>query len=365
MSRILRIAAVAGVLASLSIATGARAQQSPNTSVGDFYKGKNIDLYIGLSAGGGYDLYARITAKHMEKHIPGNPSIVPKQMVGAGGQKAAAYVYEVAPQDGTALVAAPQEIALDQTLGTLAVNFDATKANWIGNPSVDNNVIVLWHTSGVKTVEDAKKKEYVIAATAANGASAQYPQVLNSLVGTKFKIIAGYPGGRDMDLAMERGEVHGRGSNAWASYKATQPDWLRDGKINLLAQIGLAKDPDIPADVPLLMDLGTNAEDRAALKLLSGVAAVGRPLVAGPGVPPERVAALRRAFDLTVKDPAYIAELQKINLPLNAMGGEELQKVVTDMVNTPRPIVERLIKAIEGRDVKELPKDDATKGGAK
>ncbi len=360
MSRILRNAAVAGLLASVLIATGASAQQS----VADFYKGKNIDLYIGLSAGGGYDLYARITAKHMEKHIPGNPSIVPKQMVGAGGQKAAAFVYEVAPQDGTALVAAPQEIALDQALGTLAINFDATKANWIGNPSVDNNVIVLWHTSGVKTIEDAKKKEYVIAATAANGASAQYPQVLNSLVGTKFKIIAGYPGGRDMDLAMERGEVHGRGSNAWASYKATQPDWLKDGKINLLAQIGLAKDPELP-NVPLLMDLGTTPEDRAALKLLSGVAAVGRPLVMGPAVPPERVAALRRAFDLTVKDPAYIAELQKINLPLNAMGGEELQKIVTDMVNTPKPIVERLIKAIEGRDVKELAKDDATKGGAK
>lgn len=359
MSRILRNAAVAGLLASVLTATGAAAQQS----VADFYKGKNIDLYIGLSAGGGYDLYARITAKHMEKHIPGNPSIVPKQMVGAGGQKAAAFVYEVAPKDGTAMVAAPQEIALDQALGTLTINFDATKANWIGNPSVDNNVIVLWHTSGVKTIEDAKKKEYVIAATAANGASAQYPQVLNSLVGTKFKIIAGYPGGRDMDLAMERGEVHGRGSNAWASYKATQPDWLKDGKINLLAQIGLAKDKEMP-NVPLLMDLGTNAEDRAALKLLSGVAAVGRPLVMGPGVPPERVAALRRAFDLTVKDPAYIAELQKINLPLNAMGGEELQKVVTDMVNTPKPIVERLKKAIEGRDVKELAKD-AAKGGAK
>lgn len=357
MSKILRSAA-AGVLASVLIATGASAQQS----VADFYKGKTIDLYIGLSAGGGYDLYARITAKHMEKHIPGNPTIVPKQMTGAGGQKAAAYVYEVAPKDGTALGAAPQEIALDQALGTLGIKFDATKANWIGNPSIDNNVVVMWHTSGVKTIEDAKKKEYVIAATAANGASAQYPQVLNTLLGTKFKIIAGYPGGRDMDLAMERGEVHGRGSNAWASYKATQPDWLREGKINLIAQIGLAKDPEIP-NVPLLMDLGTNAEDRAALKLLSGVAAVGRPLFTSPGVPPERVAALRRAFDLTVKDPAYIAELQKINLSLNPMGGEDLQKVVTDMVNTPKPIVDRLIKAIEGRDVSTLAKEGNAKKG--
>ena len=333
-------------------------------SVADFYKGKSIDLYIGLSAGGGYDLYARITAKHMEKHIPGNPNIVPKQMLGAGGQKAAAYVYEVAPKDGTAIAAGPQEIALEQTLGTLPIKFDAAKVQWIGNPSIDNNVLVTWHTSGIKTIADAKTKEFVIAATAATGASAQYPQVLNTLLGTKFKIIAGYPGGRDMDLAMERGEVHGRGSNAYASYKATAPEWLKDGKINMIVQVGLAKEAELPS-VPLLMDLGPTPEDRAALKLLSSVTAVGRPLFTSPGTPPERVAALRRAFDLTVKDPAYLAELQKINLTLNPMGGEELQKLIEDTVNTPKPIVERLLKAIEGRDVKELPAADATKGGAK
>ena len=363
MIRMMRATAIACALALSAAGGPALAQQSPSTSVGDFYKGKTIDLYIGLSAGGGYDLYARTTAKHMEKHIPGNPSIVPKQMLGAGGQKAAAFVYEVAPKDGTAIAAGPQEIALDQALGTLPIKFDATKVHWIGNPSIDNNVVVLWHTSGVKTIEDAKKKEFVIAATAPNGASAQYPQVLNTLVGTKFKIIAGYPGGRDMDLAMERGEVHGRGSNAWASYKATQPDWLKDGKINLIAQIGLTKEAELP-NVPLLMDLGATAEDRAALKLLSTVTAVGRPLFTSPGTPPDRVAALRRAFDLTVKDPAYIADLQKINLALNPMSGAELQKVVEDTVNTPKPIVERLIKAIEGRDVKELPKD-ADKGAQK
>jgi len=348
----------------LTAAAPAVAQQSSDASVADFYKGKSIDLYIGLTQGGGYDLYARTTAKHMEKHIPGHPNIIPKQMLGAGGQKAAAYVYEVAPKDGTAIAAGPQEIALDQALGTLPIKFDATKVFWIGNPSIDNNVVVMWHTSGVKTIEDAKKKEYVIAATAPNGASAQYPQVLNTLLGTKFKIIAGYPGGRDMDLAMERGEVQGRGSNAYASYKATAPDWIRDGKIHMIVQIGLAKEKELP-NVPLLMDLGPTPEDRAALKLLSSVTAVGRPLFTSPGTPPERVAALRRAFDLTMKDPAYIADLQKINLSLNPMSGEELQKVVEDTVNTPKPVVERLIKAIEGRDVSKLKKDDTAKGGKK
>ena len=356
------VRAAALAVAALVLGTqGAAAQQS----VADFYKGKNIDLYIGFTQGGGYDLYARLTAKHMEKHIPGNPNIVPRQMTGAGGQKAAAYAYEVAPKDGTVLAATAQEIALEQALGTLAIKFDATKVHWIGNPSVDNNVVTMWHTSGVKSVEDAKKKQYVMAATAPNGGSAQYPQVLNTLIGTKFKIISGYPGGRDMDLAMERGEVHGRGSQAYASYKSTQPDWLRDGKVIFIAQVGLTKERELP-NVPLLMDLASNPDDRAALKLLSGPSTVGRPLYTTPGVPAERVAALRRAFDATVKDPAYLADLKKARLTLNPMGGEALQKVVEEMVNTPKPIVERLLKAIEGRDVQQLAKDGgAQKGGAK
>lgn len=333
-------------------------------SVADFYKGKTIDLYIGYTAGGGYDLYARFTAKHMEKHIPGNPTIVPRTMTGAGSLKAAGYVFEVAPKDGTAIAATAQEIPLEQALGTLAIKFDATKVNWIGNPSVDNNVVTMWHTSGIKSVEDAKKREVVMAATGASSSSAQYPQVLNTLIGTRFKIIAGYPGGRDMDLAMERGEVHGRGSQAYASYKSTQPEWLRDKKVIFIAQAGLTKEKELP-DVPLLMDLAPNAEDRAALRLLSAPSAVGRPLYTTPGVPAERVAALRRAFDLTIKDPAYLADLEKAGLPLNPIGGEELQKIVEDMVNTPKPVVARLLKAIEARDVKELPKAEGAKGGAK
>jgi tripartite-type tricarboxylate transporter receptor subunit TctC len=352
----------------VALLTGPAASQA-QPSVADFYKGKTIDLYIGYTQGGGYDLYARITAQHMQNHIPGNPTIVPRQMVGAGSLKAAAYVYEVAPKDGTAMAATAQELPLMQALGTLNIKFDATKVNWIGNPSVDNNVFVMWHTTGVKTVEDARKKEYVIAATGTDSTAAQYPQIMNTLFGTKFKIIAGYPGGRDMDLAMERGEVHGRGSNAWASYKSTQPDWLRDHKIDFLVQVGLTRDKDLP-DVPLLMELATNDQDRAALKLLSAPTAVGRPLYTSPGVPADRVAALRKAFDDTVKDPAYLADLAKAGLALNPLSGEEIQKIAAEMVATPKPVVERLLYAIEGRDVVEKAAEKGSekggdKGGAK
>lgn len=360
MRSIIAAAAVAALSLIAAPHTGS-AQQS----VADFYKGKSIDLYIGYTQGGGYDLYARFTAKHMQKHIPGNPNIIPRQMTGAGSQKAAAYVYEVAPKDGTVLAATAQELPLQQALGELTIKFDATKVNWIGNPSVDNNVLTMWHTSGAKTIADAKAKQFVLAATAANSGSAQYPQVLNTLIGTKFKIISGYPGGRDMDLAMERGEVHGRGSQAYASYKSTQPDWLRDKKVIFLAQIGLTKEPELP-DVPLLMDLATNPDDRAALRLLSSPSAMGRPLYTTPGVPADRVAALRRAYDLTVKDPEYLADMKKAGLEVNSMSGVELQKLAEETVNTPKPIVKRLLNAIEGRDIvaREQPKGES-KAGAK
>jgi tripartite-type tricarboxylate transporter receptor subunit TctC len=316
--------------------------------VEDFYKGKAIDLYIGFTEGGGYDLYARLVGRHMAKHIPGQPRVVPKQMVGAGSRTAAAYVYNVAPRDGTVLATADQSLPIQQALGE-DIKLDSNKFNWIGNPNADINTLAVWHTAGIKTIDDAKKKEVVVGATGPN-TSAQYPQVLNSLIGTRFKIITGYPGGTDVNLAMERGEVMGRGSNAWASWKSTQADWLRDKKIIILVQIGLKKADDLQ-DVPLLMDLAANPDDRAALMLLSAGTAIGRPLFSTPGVPKERVDALRRAFDATMTDPAFLADAKAADLDLNPVGGEELQKVVADVVATPAPVAKRLLDAIEGRDV--------------
>ena len=257
-------------------------------SVEDFYRGKKIDLVIGYSPGGTYDLYARLVARHLGQHIPGKPLIVPRNMPGAGSRTAATFVASIAPRDGTVLATADQSLALQQAAGDKRIKFDTTKFIYIGNPNVENNTTVTWHASGIKTIEDAKRREVTMGATGGS-TSSQYPKAMNALLGTKFKIILGYPGGNDINLAMERGEVDGRGSNTWASWKATRPHWLAEKKINILVQIGLKKAPDLP-DVPLLMDLGANAEDRALLRLLSASTQIGRPIFTTP----ERAGRARR-----------------------------------------------------------------------
>jgi len=318
-------------------------------SPAQFYKGKNIDLIIGFTQGGGYDVYARVVGRHMEKHIPGQPKIIPKQMTGAGSRKAAGYVYNVAAQDGTTLATADQSLPLQQALEEPGLQFDATKLMWIGNVNADINTLAVWHTHGITSIEQCKTREVVLGATGPN-TSAQYPQVMNNLLGTKFKIISGYPGGADINLAMERGEVVGRGSNAWASWKSTKADWLRDKKVNILVQIGLEKAPDLP-EVPLLMDLASNDEDRAVLRLLSAPTAVGRPIFSTPNVPMDRITALRRAFDATMTDAGFLAEAEKAQLDLNPVAGEKLQQIVEDIVAAPKPVARKLAQALVIRDV--------------
>ncbi|MFN4282988.1 MAG: Bug family tripartite tricarboxylate transporter substrate binding protein [Alphaproteobacteria bacterium] len=340
-------------LRALAIGFAAAAIAGPAVAdpVADFYKGKNIELIIGFTQGGGYDVYARTVMRHMTSHIPGQPAVVPKQMTGAGSRKAAAYVYNVAPKDGTVIGATDQSMPVQQALGE-SLQFDSTKFNWIGNPNADINTLAFWHTANVKSVDDLKKKETVVGATGPN-TSAQYPQVMNNLLGTKMKIITGYPGGADINLAMERGEVQGRGSNAWASWKSTKADWLKDGKVDIIVQIGLKKADDLP-NVPLLMDLATNDKDRAALKLLSSGTAIGRPLYTTPDTPKDRVAALRKAFNATMKDKAFLAEAEKMNLDLNPVGGAELQDIVADVVATPPAVAKHLVAALDGHIMRDL-----------
>lgn len=314
-------------------------------SVEEFYKGKTISFVIGYSPGGGYDVYARLVARHLGNHIPGKPQIVPRNMPGASSRAAAAYVFNVAPKDGTVLATGDQSLALAQAMGDPAIQFDTIRFSWIGNPSVENNTTAAWHTSGIRTIEDAKRTEVPVGATGGS-TSSQYPKAMNALLGTRFKIIVGYPGGNDINLAMERGEVAGRGSNSWASWKATKADWLREQKINILVQIGLSKAPDLP-DVPLLLDLAASEEDRALLRLLSAPVNVGRPIFSTPGVPAERVAALRKAFDAMVVDPVFLEEAKKLKLEINPVSGEELQRIVADIVATPKPIADRLATIIE------------------
>ena len=309
-------------------------------SVEDFYKNRKIDIVIGFTVGGGYDAYGRLISRHLGQHVPGNPSLVPRNMTGAGSRIAAAFIAGVAPRDGTAIGIADQSIPLEQALGDAGIKFDTRELNWIGNPNADNNVLTTWHTSPVKTIEDARKQEVTLGVTGFN-TSSHYPTALNAMAGTKFRLVFGYPGGNEINLAMERGEVAGRGSNAWASYKSTRPDWIRDKKINILAQIGLRRAPDLP-DVPLLMELAQNDLDRAALRLLSAPTTIGRPFFAPPNVPPERVKALRAAFDAMVKDKNFLEDARKLNLDIDPVSGEELQKIVSELIDAPEEVKKRL-----------------------
>jgi len=323
------------VLASLLVgAAGVRAD-----NVADFYRGKTINVIIGYSPGGGYDTYARLVARFIGRYIPGNPTLQPQQMPGGGSRIAAGYMANVAPRDGTAIATADQSLAVQQAVGDPTILFDASKFNWIGNPTADNNTLAVSSALGVRTIADARTREIVIGATGIN-TSSQYAQALNSVAGTKFKIVLGYPGAMEMGLALERGEIGGY-TNTWAGWVAEKSDWLRDKKIIILVQIGLRRMKEM-ADVPLLMDLAGNDLDRAALRLSSAAAAFGRPLFTTPGVPPERVAALREAFDKTMKDPDFLAAAAKSGFDIDPVSGEELQRLVEDLVMTPKAVTERL-----------------------
>jgi tripartite-type tricarboxylate transporter receptor subunit TctC len=325
---------ILGAFVTISAQTPSWSQDAEN-----FYRGKTISFVIGYSPGGGYDTYARLVARHLGERIPGSPQVVPRNMPGASSRVAVAHTYNVARRDGLTLCTGDQSLALAQAMGQ-PLNFDMSRFLYIGNPSSENNTTVVWHTSGIARIEDAMTREVTVGATGGSPSS-QYPRIMNAVLGTRFRIILGYPGGNEINLAMERGEVEGRGSNSWASWKATRPDWLKEKKINLLVQVGLRKAEDLP-DVPLLMDLAKNEEDRALLKLFSTPSTIGRPIFTTPETPKERVAALRAGFDAMLKDPGFLSDAQKANLELDPVSGEELQEIVEQILATPKTITKRL-----------------------
>ena len=318
--------------------------------VADFYGGKRISLVIGFSPGGGYDLYARLLGRFIGSHIPGHPTVVPQNMPGAGSRNAANWLYAIAPKDGSVIACLGQGTPTDQALGQPGIQFDARKFNWIGNLSLVNNVLFVAAASGVTSFAQTKTKTLAIGASGASSPSVLYPQVSNNLLGSKFKIVAGYPGGGDINIAVERHELDGRGSDSWASIKSTHPDWLRDQFINLLFQVGPRRERDLP-EVPLWVDLAGSDEQRQVLELLSGDVSVGRPILTAPAVPAERVRALRRAFDETVRDPQFIEAATAANIAINPMGGEELQEVVGRIVAPPPKVLAMVKDAIAANSV--------------
>jgi tripartite-type tricarboxylate transporter receptor subunit TctC len=309
-------------------------------SPADFYKNRNVDEYIGYSTGGAYDFYARVIGRHMGAHIPGNPTLVPRNMEGAGSLRLANWLYRVAPQDGSVFATFGRGIAFDPLLIGKGDQFDAVKFNWLGSANNEVSVCVVWHTTGVTRFEEALTKTLVVGASGPSADSYQFPKIVNGVLGSKFKIITGYPGGNDIDLAMERGEVQGRCSWSWTSLQATRRSWLADKKINLLFQMGLSKHPDLP-DIPLVIDLAKRDEDRAVLELVFARQVMAWPYLAPPGIPPDRADALRRAFVQTMNDADFLADAEKSRLEVRPVAGEDVEKLVRRVYGTPAAIAER------------------------
>ena len=333
--------AVAGATALLLGVCGQAAAQA------DFYKGKQIRFVIRTTPGGDYDQYSRLFARFMGKHIPGNPALIPVNMPGGGGITAANYMAQVAPRDGTVIGIVSQGLAADQALGmSPQLKADLREFHWIANIVYSNQLLVVWHTSPTKTIEDAKKRVTTIGTTGAGSASVQYPAFYNNVLGTKFKIVFGYPGGQHIDLAMERGEVEGRGTNPYSGWMASKPTWIPQKLIIPLIQAGLEKEPALP-DVPLILDQPVKAEDKPLLRFMAEASTVGRPLATTPGVPAERVAALRASFAETLKDPEFIAAAKQENLEINPMTGDRLQQIIFGLLNAPQDVRERMKVALE------------------
>jgi tripartite-type tricarboxylate transporter receptor subunit TctC len=328
-------------LAAVAFGPGANAQP-----VADFYKGKQIQMIIRSEPGGGYDTYARLLGRHIGRHIPGEPGVVAVNMPGAGGLRAANFVATIAPKDGTVLTITSQGLPMYQVLDGKNLQADMRTLNWIGNMSSSNQVLATWHAAPVKTLEDARKTKALIGATSGGSIEVQLPTTYNNLLGTKFEIIQGFRGGSEIDLAMERGEVHGRGTNPWASYKSTRSGWIAEKKLNIIIQVGFEKEADLP-NVPLLNDLVKGDKDKEEIaNFLTLNVMVGRPIATTPDVPAERVSALRRAYDATVTDPAFVADATKLRAEINSMTGEELQGIIEKIISTPRPLLERVKQAI-------------------
>jgi tripartite-type tricarboxylate transporter receptor subunit TctC len=307
----------------------------------DFFRGKVVHMVVAYPPGGGYDAYARLLAQFVQRHLPGNPTVIVQNMPGAGSLTAANYLYSVADKDGSVILAPSNAVGFAPLQGVSGVRFDPTKFNWVGSPSKESAILIAWNTAPVRTVQDLTKTEITLATSSANASSSFYGRVLNSALGLKMKLIRGYRGSVDAFLAMERGEVNGYASAFWSSLKTTKPNWLAEKKIKLLVQYGTAPNPELP-EVPFARDLATAEDDKTLLDVANAPLAFGRPFVLPPGVPADRVAAWRRAFSDICKDPAFIAEAAKQQIEIDPSSGEEMQAILQRAYAAPERVINRL-----------------------
>jgi tripartite-type tricarboxylate transporter receptor subunit TctC len=312
-----------------------------------YFKDKQIRLVVGSAPGGGYDAYGRLLAQYMKQHIAGNPTIVVQNMPGAGSLVAANYIYNVAPKDGTFIGAVNAMLATDPLVYPERVKFDPRQFRWLGSALRENHVGVVWHLTRVSTFDDVLRNELIVAGT--GGATNFYPLFVDAILGAKIKMIPGYQGTKQGMLAMERGEVGGNVGIGWASVKATNGSWLREGKIRVFVQFGLKKHPELP-DVSWIYDYARNDEDRAAMDLAFGNSEFGRPFIAPPGVPDEIVQILRDGFEETMSDPDFRADAQKRQLDLEITRGAEIQSLIEKIYKTPPAVVERVKKIVQSAE---------------
>jgi tripartite-type tricarboxylate transporter receptor subunit TctC len=313
--------------------------QSPDTI------DRPVTIYVAGTAGGGIDLYARLVGRHLGRHIPGKPSVTVQLMPGAGGIRAANFLAEQAPRDGTAITTFAGGPILEPLIGARNPGYDMSRFTWVGAVTKDFGLCMAWGASPFRTIDDVKKQQMIVGGTGAGSETDTWPVVLNDVLGTKFKLVTGYVGSQETILAIERGETHGRCVFSYTALKTAKPDWLRDKKINVLLLTALEKSPEFPG-VPAVVDLVAKPEDRALLELMVAPGAMARPFVAPPGVPANRATLIRRAFDATMQDPEFRAEAARIQADLAPTAGEDVQKLVERIYATPRPVIERVKKLL-------------------
>jgi tripartite-type tricarboxylate transporter receptor subunit TctC len=315
-------------------------------SVTDFYKGKRITLLVGYGPGGGFDTRARIVGKFMGRHIPGNPEIVVQNMPGAGTKRLANHLYNVAPRDGTVFGVINEAMATNTLFKVEGTEFDGLKFTWLGSLLKDPSICFAWHDSGIKTMDDLMTREFVVGATGTGSTSYILPTTMKRFLGTNIKAIPGYKGSKGVMLAVEQGEVQGMCGLTWQTLNTFKPDWVSEGKVTVIGQMGLGKDPDLP-DVPLMLDMVKDEDNKAAWKLLFANRAMGNPYVAPPGLPADRKQALRRAFDATVHDPEFLAEAEKLKMVIRPSAGEEIDALLEQTYAAPGHVVDLATEVLE------------------
>jgi tripartite-type tricarboxylate transporter receptor subunit TctC len=330
------------VLAALAAWTGASLAQA------DFYQGKTITLVTSTGPGGTYDLVARLIARHMPRHIPGQPAMIVQNMPGGGNILATNFMYNIAPKDGTTIATIHSAMPLHQILDGRGVRYDVSKFNWLGSTGPENELILVWHTAGIKTIQDAIEREVVLGGTGAASGIVIIPRAMNNLLGTKFKIVTGYKTSEDINVAMQRGEVQARAFSLGSVF-TQHPDWIKEKKIAVLAQAGSSRAKELPA-VPLLTELARTEDQRSVLKLFSSAPAFGKLYVAPPGVPPDRLAILRNAFDATMKDKAFLAEADKLRVDIEPMSADEVAQLIRELINAPPDILDKAKAAMASPD---------------